>query len=476
MPGGSCSRGRGRAPVACDSRRRPLDRVEAALLVLFAGVSLWVLALDLWQVIAHGRVWTGTDGVWVQDQMQYLAWTRAASHHLLVSNLFVLRPTARDYFEPMVAVSGGLAALGLTPSLALLVWQPVAVGAVFLATRAYVARLIEPPAARHIALGLALFAGFVGFGTDVWLPFWSWGYPFSLIALAAMLTALLAYQRDRAAGRLGWAAPLLAGFASWLYPWQGETLILILLGAEMIMRGGWTGRRALRLLLSVLAIAVPLTYYAVLGRADLSWRLAHELFQVSYPLWQLALAIVLLGLPAVLAYRTLPPTFLTSVTVTWPVAALCTFMVSQTSIGDAPAHALLGITIPLALLIVEMVRRRRPSRFVSRPMLAMLALAIFVVPVTVYQLGNACQLVAPAPANGNFVTPGERDALSYLARDRQPGGVLTEYYLGTLVPAETGRRTFVGDFYWSEPGWSDHSLVAADLFSGRMGPTASRRS
>src|SRR5438105_2348822 len=106
--------------------RRRIDRFELGVLVAFAAVSLWVLALDLWQVVAHGRVWTGTDGVYIVDQMQYLAWIRSASHHLLASNLFVLRSTPADYFQPAVLISGGLSALGVAPSLSLLIWKPVA--------------------------------------------------------------------------------------------------------------------------------------------------------------------------------------------------------------------------------------------------------------------------------------------------------------------------------------------------------------
>ncbi|MGB9184205.1 MAG: hypothetical protein WCB67_09060, partial [Solirubrobacteraceae bacterium] len=80
-------------------RRSRIDRVELALLALFALMSLWVVGLDLWQVVAHGAVWTGTDGFFIVDQMQYLAWIQSASHHLLVSNLFVLRSTPSDYFQ-----------------------------------------------------------------------------------------------------------------------------------------------------------------------------------------------------------------------------------------------------------------------------------------------------------------------------------------------------------------------------------------
>src|SRR5947199_10533718 len=87
-------------PAAAPAGRRRLDRFEITLLVLFAALSMWVVALDLRQMMAHDLVWTGTDGFFIVDQMQYLAWIQSASHDLLVSNLFVLRDTPADYFQP----------------------------------------------------------------------------------------------------------------------------------------------------------------------------------------------------------------------------------------------------------------------------------------------------------------------------------------------------------------------------------------
>ena len=90
-----------------------VDPVELLLLAAFAAMSMWVVASDLWEMIAHGLVWTGTDGFFIVDQMQYLAWIQSASHHLLITNLFVLRPTPSDYFQPAIVISGALVALGV---------------------------------------------------------------------------------------------------------------------------------------------------------------------------------------------------------------------------------------------------------------------------------------------------------------------------------------------------------------------------
>ena len=139
-------------------RRRRLDRFEWSVLLAFAAISMWVVALDLWRGVFDGQVWTGTDGVYIVDQMQYLAWIKDASKHLLASNLFVLRGTQADYFNPAVVVSGGLTALGMAPWLSLLLWKPVAVIGFFFAVRAFVWRLLSGLWPRRAALVLALFA------------------------------------------------------------------------------------------------------------------------------------------------------------------------------------------------------------------------------------------------------------------------------------------------------------------------------
>src|SRR6201987_6348292 len=146
-------------PVRVTPRRRGLDRFEFSVLGVFAAVSVFVLALDLWRVAFDGAVWTGTDGVYIVDQMQYLAWIKDASKHVLASNLFVLRDTPADYFNPAVVVSGGLTALGMAPWLSLLLWKPVAVIAFFFGVRAFAWRQLTGLWPRRAALVLALFFG-----------------------------------------------------------------------------------------------------------------------------------------------------------------------------------------------------------------------------------------------------------------------------------------------------------------------------
>ena len=191
---------------------------SSRVLGAFGAVSLWVLALDLFQVVAHGRVWTGTDGVYLVDQMQYLAWIQSASHHVLSANMFVLRGTPADYLQPAITISAALTALGVAPWLALLLWKPVAV-------RGRVLRLrgVRPPhRAGRVAAASGARAGAVlrlvhdrrrSFGVvgDLFAGFLSWGYTFGLLALGLMVAALVCYEGARSEGsrRLAWAAALL---------------------------------------------------------------------------------------------------------------------------------------------------------------------------------------------------------------------------------------------------------------------------
>lgn len=454
-----------------------IDRFDLVALAAFACVSLWVLGLDLRQVIAHGRTWTGADGVLPQDQMQYLAWVRAAAQHALASNLFVLRATPADYFQPVIEISGAITALGVAPWLALLLWKPIAVVAAFFAIRAYVRRSIAGRWSRRAALLLALFFGFFGVSPDLWLGFWTWGYPFELIALAAMLGALLGYDRAYAANRVGWTAPLLGALTCSLHPWQGETLIAIVIVAEAVTRRSVPGgRRPIApAAITVIATGLPLVYYAILDRTDRSWNLAQAASHGTASLPRIALALAPLAVPAALAYRRRPESFLAAATRAWPLAALGVFLLSETRFGGTPMHAFAAISVPLAILAVDGASvRTRVTRRRARLVIAALGVAAVTIPATVYELHAAAELVRPTAGDANFITPDERAALAFLARDRAPGGVITRFYLGTIVPAATGRRTFVGNCYWSQPDCAGRARSSEALLAGSLAALAAR--
>ena len=459
------------------------DLFNAAVLGVFGAISLWVLALDLWQVIAHGRHWTGTDGVYLVDQLQYLAWIREAARHVLISNLFVLRSTPADYFQPAIVLSGGLSALGVAPWLSLLVWKPVAVAACFYAVRQYVARSLADRSERRAALVLALFFGSftivygsVGTIGDLFLGFLSWGYPFALLALALILGALLCYDRARSRGRFGLLPGALGAAATLLHPWNGELLIAVVLASEAAMRLGRSGpRRRLALAaVTVLITAAPLVYYALLGRLDSSWQLARVASKHSFPLWSILLAVFPLLVPAVAAYRKRPQTFLSAATRTWPFAAAAIYALSASELGATPLHTFQGITIPLAVLAVEGLDHLGWRRLPQHRWLALAAIAAFTIPATVDQLLEARELASPQPGSARFVDADERRALDYLAHDPDPGGVISRSYLGALVPGATGRHTFVGDCVWSEPDCDRRLVAVRRLFTESLAPRTAR--
>jgi uncharacterized membrane protein YfbV (UPF0208 family) len=457
---------------------------ELALFVAFAAVSCWVLALNLWLVIRHGDVWSGTDGLAAQDQMQYLAWIRDASEHGLASNQFVLDSTPHDFIQPLVAVSAGLTALGVAPWIALLLWKPVAIGGCYRAVRGFVWATVEGQTERVAALVAALF--FTGWGVvalravdshangiywsvvtnEMWLPYSMWGYTFAAIAFASMVGTLVVYARDRDRGKVGWAAPALGALAAWVHPWQGQTLLVILFASEAVLWRGRTRPSLKPLALTASATALPLAYYAVLRRADTSWEEASAAGHKIWPLWVVLLSLLPLAVPALLAYRARPRTFLEAALRVWPPVAIAVVFVDQALGANGVLHVLLGLSVPLAVLAVlglRSISARQP------PFAAVVAAAFVIVAPPVYeQLRTANQTVRAVynAQDANFITADENDALDWLDRARGSGGVLTIPYLGAAVPGRTGRPTFVGNTFWS-PDYYQRAIRFLELVNGQ---------
>jgi hypothetical protein len=463
--------------VTVDRGPVTVDRFDLSLLVILAALSLWTIGLDVWQVLVHGRIWTGSENVYPADGMQSMMWIEGILQHGASPDLYVLGRTPADFFQPLLGISAAFAALGVAPYLALLLWKPIALIGIFFAARAYVRSAVGGRWPRRAALTLALFFGWGTVIGDSWIVFWSWGYPFALIGLACALGALLAYGRDRARGRVGPLAPLLGALASWLHPWQGETLILILLGSELVLFLRRDRAGLPRLLLTVAVTALPLAYFALLVHFDGVWQRERQVGLSWYPISLVVRAFLPLALPALLAYRTRPSSFIALATRVWPPATVALFLFSEWQ-GSGPTHALLGITIPLAVLAVQGVCSL-PWRALSRaapvvPALLCLIIAVLTVPGTIYMLKVAEAASRPGRGRSNFITPAENAALAYLAHDSRPGGVLTRFYLGMVVPAHTGRQTYVGDCYWSEPDCSYRGTMTEKLLTGQLPPAQAR--
>jgi hypothetical protein len=424
-------------------------------------------------VVVNGRIWTGTDGLFIADQMQYLAWIRDAANHGLASDLFVLHQTPHDYLQPAVEISAGLTALGVAPWLSLILWKPVAVVSSFFALRAYTREELKDRFAYRAALVLALFFGSVGILGDLWLPFWSWGYAFGLMGIAAMLGGLLLFNRARAEGRFSpWPAAL-GLLAAWLHPWQGETFILLLIGAEAIAWLAARGERPaesvrerppLRMLaLTIVGTALPLLYYLILDRADPIWRAGRQANDVSWGVGSILIALAPLLVMAGIAYFRRPRNYLAAATRAWAVATFVVYGLAEAGLGATPLHSFAGITIPLAVLAVEAARSIPWAIPRSRP-IATLVVAIATVPASVVFMVNAYHWMRPQRNDGNFIYHSEQRALSFLARDPTPGAVLAEYYLGAVIPAETGRHTYIGDVLWSVPNYDRRFALTFNLF------------
>jgi hypothetical protein len=302
----------------------------------------------------------------------------------------------------------------------------------------------------------------------------SWGYTFGLIALAGLVGGLLTHDQAMRTQRIAWLPGVLGAIASLLHPWQGEALILLVITGELVV---WRSRPVTRKRIAQAALTIgltgaPLLYYVILTRADLAWHLAREASKHSFPLGSILIAIAPLMLPAVLAYRRRPRTFLEAATRAWPLVAFGVYFLSGTGAAATPLHAFQGITFPLSVLAIEGLQTVSWAGLARPRWVAVAALAVATIPATGYELYNAAKLAAPTDGNGNFIRADERDALKYLAKDPDPGGVITQGYLGALVPEVTGRGVLLGDCLWSEPNCKGRGIVARDLFAGHL----SRRS
>jgi hypothetical protein len=128
--------------------------------------------------------------------------------------------------------------------------------------------------------------------------------------------------------------------------------------------------------------------------------------------------------------------------------------------------------LPLVVLAMLGVRWRlgdRPLPVVP----AVLVAALFVVPGTLYQVDNM-RAAINGGEQAHFLTPGEHDALTWLDQEDEPGGVLAPVYSGTVVPAYTGRETWIGAGSWT-PEFDQRRLVSEALFSGKVDASQAER-
>lgn len=465
-----------------------MDRFAWVCLAALAALAFAPLIGMLVRVWTQGGIFTGADSYLVADPMQYVNWLRQAGDHVGVANLYDLAPGPHSFVHPGLVISGLAHRLGLGIIAAYMIWKPVAVVALFAGALATVRRFLDRSDDRRLALVLALFAcmpvaaavswsGLAGVGTkidfdfisgELWTGSYVWGYLFTGVAVGLLPLSLLAYERGRRGGPGGmlvWAA---AGglVCAWLQPWQGISLALVVVAAEALSwprerRGlGPVARGAVPMLV---AIAGPLVYYLILSRTDPSWELAGVINDIPrWPWWVTVLGLAPLAIPAAFAYRLPAPDFGALALRAWPLAGLLVFYQPA---GTFPFHAFQGLTLPLAVLGVVALRGWLGERPVPLwPAVA--AVVILVVPGTVHRVDELRGAVKVG-RQAFFLEPGERDALRWLERAPQPGGVLATAYSGVIIPAYTGRETWIGAGSWTPDGPS-RGLLTESLFSGRV--------
>jgi hypothetical protein len=474
--------------------RSPTARVTRGELALLAGVTAWGL-YPLALLVAHASSThtrltganglIGAEGELGGDQLQYLAWIRDASAHGLAADLFRLTDIRHVYLQPMFTISGGLYRLGLTLSIAYLVFTPVAIIVLGAGTVAWARRMFGDhagPRAAMVALSLflatpvAAIFGWTHSGTGA-LAFplallgnelhgadKLWGYAPSAIALGLMPIALLATERALEARSV--PAPAVAGaataalVAAWLHPWQGVTLILIMLGLALLRRG----RGVATLATVAVAAALPLVYYYALSHTDPAWSLAS-----TYERTRRAPAITLiagfgpLALLAAPGIRRPRGAMIEQALLLWIAASFVNYFLN----GSFPPHAYQGLAFPFSVLAIRGFQRLRLPAAIG-----WLAVGLLTVPGMVLDARKITRTY-DRPLVQYYLPHDDVAALRWVS-DRAPaGGVLAPVPFASVIPSQTGRAVWVGNGYWSHD-YAGRSKRAKRLFNGHMRPAAAR--
>jgi len=457
--------------------------------VVLAAFALWSLVPLAIVFLKRGKgSFNGSDGLQVADHLQYLAWVRDAGENVLFSNRFDVASDPHLFLHPTYAISGLAWALGASVQAANLIWKPVAVVIVFAGFAAYVRRMLEHDRlAMAGGLALALFfvspaaplLDWLGIGDET-LDFgnllmalemfpagYLWGGYAGSISVGLMPVFLLCFEATlepsrRRGGRSARFYSVSAGlaglFASWLHPWQGITLLLIVGGLLLWER--LDRRTLLASLLPVALTAAPVFYYFVLSHTDSSWALVSQPNDFPHFGWFLVLGLA----PFALALPGLRPPredVGEKMLLLWVPAAL----VLYAGLGQSWFyHALIGLSLPFAIFALRGARRLRvPSPAVAA------VIAILTIPGLVFVLQQFTEGL-----DDHFFRDGERQALSYLDRAERPGPVLSRLEVGQAVPGYTGRNTYVGHYTWT-PDYVDKVERARALFEGELSGEEARR-
>jgi hypothetical protein len=472
----------------------PTARVTRGELALLAALVAWglfpLVLLLLHASSTHTRLTgadglIGADGELGGDQLQYLAWIRDASVHGLAADLFRLTDIRRVYLQPMFTISGGLYRLGLPLSVAYLVFKPVAIVVLGGGALAWARRMFGDqagPRAATVALSLFLatpVAAFFGWthsgtgglgfplallGNELHGADKLWGYAPSAIALGLMPIALLATERAldgrSTPGRAAATAGAAALIASWLHPWQGVTLILILIGIGLLRRGrGW-----MTLALVAVAAGLPLLYYDVLSHTDPAWSLAS-----AYEATRRAPAITLiagfgpLALLAAPGLRRPRGVMIEQALLLWIAASFVNYFLND----SFPPHAYQGLAFPFSVLAVRgFARLRLPA------VLGWIAVGLLTIPGMVLDARKVTRTYDRSLVQ-YYLPHDDVAALRWVSHRAPPGGILAPIPFASVIPSQTGRAVWVGNGYWSRD-YTERAKQAKRLFTGHMSAAASQ--
>jgi hypothetical protein len=291
-----------------------------------------------------------------------------------------------------------------------------------------------------------------------------WGYAQTAIAIGLMPAVVLLVEtalRGKPAVTLAWATAA-GAVVSWLHPWQGVTLALVLGGLA-----AWPGqshRRRLLTLVPVVGLAAPLGFYALLAHYDVAWELASRQNQVGHPpVYALVLALAPLALPAAFGLRRPGEDVAERALLLWIAGSL----VALAALKAFPPHFLAGMSFPLSVLAV-----RGAGRIRAPGALAAGAIAVGTLPGMAY-VAREFHRVYELPVQQLYLVRDEADALAYVRHGAPPGGVLASPRLATSVPSQTGRAVWEGHPSWT-PDYEARVRAAQELFTGAPAPGPAR--
>jgi hypothetical protein len=442
----------------------------SGVLILWALLPL--LALEIYAA-AHGGRATGVFSSLIpEDQLQYFAWIRESGDHGAISNLFDNAPPHHVFVLPPFLLSGVLWRMGLPLPVAYHVWTVVGAIVLVASVSAFMRRSFAPRDARFatvlaVALGapVALFETWLNLtssqGGDRLLAYILapvsalWGYVPRLLATALMPAFFLIVTAVLGTGtrqRAWWAAALGAA-VSWLHPWQGVVLLLVLTGLIVWARAPQLLTRAA---IPSAGIVAPLLYYAALRHEYPEWQ--HASTNPEYVnAADLALVLGPFVVVAALGVRRPGADIHERIVLLWPIATAIT-AIAPTG-GRFEVFA--GLSIPLGVLCVRGWRRLRAPQWVTAAVVG-IVLASAVVPL----VADATRPVRNR-SGALWLHDGDQQAIQYLADASTHGAFLADSRIAAATVAFSGRRTWAAHASWS-PQYADRAVLTNDLVAGRL--------